>query len=66
VTAGAPSVPKALVKQLTIGGLLVIPVGGEKEMQRMVRITKVDATNIKTEVFEQFSFVPLLGENGWK
>jgi protein-L-isoaspartate(D-aspartate) O-methyltransferase len=45
---------------------LVIPVGGEKEMQRMVRITKVDATNIKTEVFEQFSFVPLLGENGWK
>ncbi len=66
VTAGAPSVPKALVKQLNIGGLLVIPVGGEKEMQRMVRITKVDATNIKTEVFEQFSFVPLLGENGWK
>jgi protein-L-isoaspartate(D-aspartate) O-methyltransferase len=66
VTAGAPSVPKALVKQLSIGGLLVIPVGGEKDMQRMVRITKVDATNIKTEVFEQFSFVPLLGENGWK
>jgi protein-L-isoaspartate(D-aspartate) O-methyltransferase len=66
VTAGAPSVPKALVKQLTIGGLLVIPVGGEKDMQRMVRITKIDATNIKTEVFEQFSFVPLLGENGWK
>ena len=66
VTAGAPSVPKALVKQLAIGGLLVIPVGGEKDMQRMVRITKIDATNIKTEVFEQFSFVPLLGENGWK
>ena len=66
VTAGAPSVPKALVKQLTIGGLLVIPVGGEKDIQRMVRITKIDATNIKTEVFEQFSFVPLLGENGWK
>jgi protein-L-isoaspartate(D-aspartate) O-methyltransferase len=66
VTAGAPSVPKALVKQLTVGGCLVIPVGGEKDIQRMVRITKIDATNIKTEVFEQFSFVPLLGENGWK
>ena len=66
VTAGAPSVPKALVKQLTVGGCLVIPGGGEKDIQRMVRITKIDATNIKTEVFEQFSFVPLLGENGWK
>lgn len=66
VTAGAPSVPKALVKQLKIGGVLVIPVGGEKEVQRMVRLVKTDELNIKTEVFDQFSFVPLLGENGWK
>lgn len=66
VTAGAPSVPKALVNQLEIGGILVIPVGKAAESQKMVRITKLDKDEIKTEVFDDFNFVPLVGENGWK
>lgn len=66
VTAGAPSVPKALVNQLEIGGTLVIPVGKEAEAQKMVRITKLDKDEIKTEVFADFNFVPLVGEHGWK
>ncbi len=64
VTAGAPSVPKALLAQLVIGGILVIPVG--EKVQRMVRITKVSEKDIKTELFDDFNFVPLVGENGWK
>jgi protein-L-isoaspartate(D-aspartate) O-methyltransferase len=64
VTAGAPSVPKALVSQLVDGGILVIPVG--KEVQKMVRITKLNEKDIKTELFADFNFVPLVGENGWK
>jgi protein-L-isoaspartate(D-aspartate) O-methyltransferase len=66
VTAGAPSVPKTLVSQLKIGGHLVIPVGKQAEVQKMVRITKINEKDIKTEIYDDFSFVPLVGENGWK
>lgn len=66
VTAGAPSVPKTLVSQLKVGGVLVIPVGKSNEAQRMVKIIKTDAVNFQTEVYDTFSFVPLVGENGWK
>jgi hypothetical protein len=31
----------------------------------MVRITKINNGDLKTEVFDDFSFVPLIGENGW-
>jgi protein-L-isoaspartate(D-aspartate) O-methyltransferase len=65
VTAGAPVVPKSLLKQLKIGGILVIPVG-DRKTQKMLRLTKVTATKIEQEEFENFAFVPLLGEEGWK
>jgi len=66
VTAGAPSVPKALANQLAIGGILVIPVGQDNQALKMVKLTKLDATQFKTEVLDQFSFVPLIGQNGWQ
>ena len=65
VTAGAPSVPASLVQQLTLGGLMIIPVGNHKR-QKMLRLTKVSGKKIKKETFDYFSFVPLLGEEGWK
>src|SRR5476649_2074537 len=40
VTAGAPFVPEILLNQLSVGGILVIPVGDEKA-QKMVTILKV-------------------------
>ena len=58
VTAGAPEIPEALVEQLKIGGLMVIPVG--EEGQTMLRITKLDNKEIKTESFGAFRFVPML------
>ena len=64
VTAGAPVVPEALVQQLKIGGILVIPVG-DRSKQAMVKITKKSATEIQREEFEGFAFVPLLGQEGW-
>lgn len=66
VTAGAPSVPKALISQLKIGGKLIIPVGKLHEVQKMVRLTKTGPEEFKTELFADFAFVPLVGENGWK
>lgn len=64
VTAGAPSVPDALIDQLNIGGVLVIPVGDQKT-QQMLRITKVSQTKVRSEEFQDFRFVPLLGNKGW-
>lgn len=64
VTAGAPSVPDSLIKQLKVGGILIIPVGNN-EKQKMLRITRVDEKKLKKETFDNFSFVPLRGDEGW-
>jgi len=64
VTAGAPVVPQALTEQLGIGGILVIPVG-DRTSQKMLRLTKKSENEIFQEEFDNFSFVPLLGEEGW-
>lgn len=65
VTAGAPVVPKALLEQLAIGGMLVIPVGDRKS-QQMLRLTRQTDKKILRENFDNFSFVPLLGDEGWE
>ncbi|HCX24271.1 MAG: protein-L-isoaspartate O-methyltransferase [Flammeovirgaceae bacterium] len=65
VTAGAPSLPQDLVKQLKVGGKLIIPVGNNKT-QVMYRLTKVAENKISKKAFNNFSFVPLRGEKGWK
>lgn len=59
VTCGAPYIPDALLQQLKVGGLLVIPIG-EGEKQLMQRITKISEKEFKTEEFGVFSFVPML------
>ncbi len=65
VTAGAPVVPDELIRQLKVGGILVIPVGDRKR-QAMVKITKKSSHELTQEEFEGFAFVPLLGKDGWK
>lgn len=57
-TAGAEEIPQALLEQLAIGGMLVIPVGAD--VQRMERITRVSEKEYKTEKFDHFRFVPFL------
>jgi len=64
VTAGAPVIPTALTDQLADGGILVIPVG-DRERQKMIRIRKKGASLLKEE-YDNFAFVPLLGEEGWE
>lgn len=59
VTAAAPHIPEKLVQQLKIGGKMVIPVGGQ-DVQRMLRITKISDTETEQELFDNFSFVPML------
>ena len=59
VTAGAPFIPEALLAQLTIGGIMVIPVG--KENQKMTVITRTSNADFEQLVLGNFKFVPLLG-----
>ena len=60
ITAAAPFIPEKLVQQLKPGGMMVIPVGAG-DVQQMMRITKLASGSMKEEVFEHFSFVPMLG-----
>jgi len=64
VTAGAPFVPEDLLKQLAIGGILVIPVGDEQS-QKMVTVLKVSETDYEKIVLDTFRFVPLVGDRAW-
>ena len=59
ITAAAPAIPPKLLAQLKSGGMMVVPVG-EGEIQRMMRITKLPSGAIREEVFDNFSFVPML------
>ena len=59
ITCGAPFIPPALLEQLKPGGLMVIPLA-EDEHHRMLRITKKEGGNYEEEVFDNFSFVPML------
>jgi protein-L-isoaspartate(D-aspartate) O-methyltransferase len=59
ITAGAPDVPSDLLKQLKIGGLMVIPVGGE-EGQKMIKIEKISENEFARSQHGDFAFVPLL------
>lgn len=58
VTCGAPFVPEELVKQLTVGGMMVIPVGGD--VQTMIRIVRHSETEVEQQVYGEFKFVPML------
>tara|TARA_B110000037_G_scaffold214128_1_gene269566 strand:+ start:1414 stop:2076 length:663 start_codon:yes stop_codon:yes gene_type:complete len=69
ITAAAPEIPKALLKQLKVGGYLIIPLDNEEGTQDMLRIIKYydEETNkyhYETQQYKTFSFVPMLkGEN---
>jgi protein-L-isoaspartate(D-aspartate) O-methyltransferase len=64
VTAGSPSIPVSLKKQLTINGKLVIPVG-DKNSQTLKIITKIDREEFQIIDVPEFAFVPLIGREGW-
>lgn len=60
LVAAAPlSVPDALLKQLKLGGRLIVPVGPEGE-QELVRFTRREP-RIERESLGPVAFVPLLG-----
>ncbi|RYY15651.1 MAG: protein-L-isoaspartate(D-aspartate) O-methyltransferase [Chitinophagaceae bacterium] len=59
VTAAAEEIPPKLIAQLKTGGKMVIPVGGPG-VQQMLRLTKNADGSYEEEVFDNFSFVPMV------
>jgi protein-L-isoaspartate(D-aspartate) O-methyltransferase len=63
VTAGAPQVPRQLVRQLALGGRLVIPVG-RRRIQQLLSVTRERRGTTVTR-HGQCRFVPLIGTDAW-
>jgi protein-L-isoaspartate(D-aspartate) O-methyltransferase len=66
VAAGGPTVPESLKQQLKIGGRMVIPVGKDKSIQELIRITRISEDEFQTEDLADVRFVPLVGAEGWE
>ena len=65
ITAGAPSLPKTLLQQMKVGGIMVVPVDqAEEQGQTMLKVTKMEDGSLKKESFGNFKFVPMLKEIG--
>ncbi len=60
ITCGAPEVPEALLAQLKVGGVMVVPVGGEH--QEMLRIVKTGdgPADMLRQRYGDCNFVPML------
>jgi len=62
VTCGAPQVPEQLVKQLAIGGRMVVPVGDTT--QTMTVVERLSENDYKVTTHGSYCFVPMLeGKN---
>lgn len=59
VTAAAPEIPESLKSQLKVGGIMVIPVGPEFEVQELVRVIKTD-DGVRVEPMFPVRFVPMV------
>ena len=58
VTAGAPFVPKPLLSQLKVGGMLLIPVGDKKQI--MTLFHRKSPKEFDKQELGDFAFVPML------
>lgn len=63
ITAGAPVIPDALLDQLKVGGILVIPLG--EKVQIMTFIKKTGPKAFEKVEYGEFKFVPLLEDKEW-
>jgi protein-L-isoaspartate(D-aspartate) O-methyltransferase len=59
VTAASEDVPRALIDQLAVGGVLLAPLGPEKGPQHVTKVSKTE-TGTKRDALIAVRFVPLL------
>ncbi len=64
ISAAAPCIPRPLIWQLKLDGLMVLPMG-EEEIQTLVRIRK-ERGGLREEYLGECLFVKLMGTYGWE
>lgn len=65
VTAGAPRIAKSWVRQVTMRGRIVVPIGRSTFSQVLVVATKVGPDRVEERQGTPCAFVPLVGKEGW-
>ena len=65
VTAGAPKIARSWVRQTTIGGKIVAPIGRSSFSQTLVIATKTAEEKVAMRESTPCAFVPLIGKEGW-
>jgi protein-L-isoaspartate(D-aspartate) O-methyltransferase len=65
VTAATPHIPEPLLKQLRVGGRLVIPLGYPHSYQELQVVEKKSDGSIKAQAVLAVSFVPLTRSLAW-
>ena len=62
VTCGAEKLPIQLLRQLKVGGKMVIPLGDNSEEQVLTRFIKISENKVEKEEFGLYKFVPMLND----
>ena len=65
ITAASPHLPKYLIAQLKVGGILLAPVG-DLFMQTLIKAVKKSKDKMVSSRKVGCMFVPLIGEEGYK
>jgi protein-L-isoaspartate(D-aspartate) O-methyltransferase len=60
VTCGAEKMPDTLLRQLKIGGKILLPINSKDSNGYLLRSIKISDTEYYDEQFQGFSFVPML------
>ena len=63
--ASGSHVPEVLMRQLAVGGTLVMPVGEPAAVQNLVKVRRLGEEDFEQEDLGAVRFVPLIGEHGW-
>jgi protein-L-isoaspartate(D-aspartate) O-methyltransferase len=60
VTCAAEEIPQALLQQLAVGGIMIVPVGPHVAAQELLKLTRVAEDEVRKEVLSPVRFVPLV------
>ena len=63
--ASGSHVPEVLMRQLSVGGTLVMPVGEPASVQKLIKVRRLGEDDFEQEDLGPVRFVPLIGEHGW-
>lgn len=63
ISAAAPELPRNLLRQLKIGGRMIVPVGEIEDTQKLMRLVRTSDDDFTSEALADVRFVPLIGRS---